>query len=120
MVTFVGDDGQVNTGAAIAGLSKPPAVAVHANVGVSEPAATVAASAIVLLTVVSSGEADSEVMVVQIAVEPLTTTDPAPLPFAVQVSVTDTGLVTPDMTENGAEPAHENAPSAVVAVRAIV
>ena len=120
MVTIAGVAGQVNIGVALAGLSKLPAVAVHANVGVSEPAVAVAASAIELLTVVSSGNADSDVIVAQTAVVPLTTTVPAPLPFAMQVSVSATGLVMPAATENPAEPAHENAPSTVVAVRAIV
>ena len=90
------------------------------TIGVSEPAVAVAASAIELLTVVSSGSADSDVIVAHTAVEASMTTAPEPLPFATQVRVSVTGLVMPAATENPAEPAHENAPSAVVAVSAIV
>src|SRR3954452_23993855 len=120
MVTIAGVAGQVNSGAAIAGLSNAPAVAVHANVGVNDPAVAVADSAIAPLTVVSSGSTDSAVMVAQTAVAPVPTTDPDPFAFAVQVSATATGLVIPAATANPAEPAHENAPSTDVAVRPIV
>ena len=59
-------------------------------------------------------------MVAHTAVDPLMTTVPDPLPFAVQVRVNDTGLVIPAATENPAAPAHENAPSTEVAVSAMV
>ena len=48
------------------------------------------------------------------------TTVPEPLPFATQVRVSMTELVMPAATENPAVPAHENAPSTVMAVKAIV
>ena len=120
IVTIAGVAGQVNIGDALAGLSKIPAVAVHAYIGVSEPAVAVAASAIEVLTVVSSGNTDSDVIVAHTAVEASMTTAPDPLPFAMQVRVSMTGLVMPAATENPAEPAHENAPSTVVAVRLTV
>ena len=88
--------------------------------GGSEPAVAVAASATELLTVVSSGNADSSVIVAQTAVVPLTTTVPASLPLATHVSASATGLVMPAATANPAEPAHENAPPTVPAVREIV
>jgi hypothetical protein len=76
IVTGPGVEGHVKFGAAIDALSKLPAVAVQANVVVSEPAEPVAKSAIGVLTAVSSGETLTESRLAQICVPPFTTIVP--------------------------------------------
>src|SRR5262245_13832551 len=107
-------------GVALVALSKVPAVAVHANVGVTEPADAVAASEIGWSTVVSSGNTESELMFADTGVAALTTIVPASGVAPVQTSVRLTPVVAPGTTEKFAEPEHEIVPSTDVAVSVIV
>jgi hypothetical protein len=60
IVTLPGVPGHVKIGVALLALSNVPAVAVQANVVVSEPADAVADNEIGVLTAVSSGDTPSE------------------------------------------------------------
>jgi hypothetical protein len=110
-VTGPGAAGQVNTGVALAGLSKVPALAVHAKVGLTLPADAVAEKAMDWPTVVSAGEKPNESMLAQTSVEAVTATLPASARAPVQNKRTATETVTPAVTLNDAEPTHVSDPS---------
>jgi hypothetical protein len=120
IVTVSGVDGQVNVGDALEGLSNVPAVAVQANVGVTDPAEAVAERAMGLSTVVSSGKTEIELMFAQSCVEPLTTIVPASAVAPLQTSVRLTPVVVRGTTLKLADPAQVMVPSTEVAASVIV
>src|SRR4029077_1527037 len=104
-------------GVALAALSKVPAEAVQANVGVIGPAVAVATSVIGLSTAVSSGNTEIDVMLAHTTVDPLMTTLPELAPAPLQTRMMPTGVVIPADTANPAEPAQLKIPPTDVAVR---
>src|SRR3954468_22441429 len=113
MVTGPGADGQVNTGLAVAASLNVPADAVHANVA---PGDAVDVRTMLLLTVVSSGNTETELMFAHTTVVPFTTTVPLPPAPGLHASVMPTVVVIPAVTLKLAEPEQVNDPSTDVAV----
>jgi hypothetical protein len=120
MVTMAGLAGHVKTGEALVGSLKVPAVALHAYVAGAFPAVAVAARAIVDPTVVSVGDADSELMFAHTLVVALTDALPASGTAPAHESATWTAVAPPDEMEKLAEPAQVSVPSVDVAVSTIV
>ncbi len=114
IVMTAGAPGQVKTGVALAALSKAPAVAVQANVGVTDPAAALAERETEPLRVASNDDTLIPLMFAQTWVVAPTTIVPESAAPPVQTRVTLTGVEAPAATLKLDEPAQVRLPSADV------